>query len=135
MDDLVGDDVVGQRGVDDLVRPAGCRALPTPEVAEQQRTATGRVEEGVRHLARMRVDPEAILDSVAGLRRPRPDDRPAEGPLEGPDRPHRHRVDHLLVRLEVHLGRLEPAGEEDVRGVEVHAGIGDRAPGSFAVFD
>ena len=126
MDDLVRDDVVRECRVHDLAGTARRRGVTAPEVAEQQGPAVGRVEEGIRHLAGVGVDPQAVLDPVAGGGGPGPSDRSSQGTFERTDRPHRDRVDHLLVRLEIHLGRLEPARQQDVRRVEIDSRVGHR---------
>ena len=48
-----------------------------------------------------------------------PRDAPAQAALEVGDRPHRDRIDHLLVELRVELGRVQPAAQGDLRAVQL----------------
>jgi hypothetical protein len=56
-----------------------------------------------------------------------PERDPPERPLEMTDRRHRHRVDHLLVKLWVGLGWPEPTLGEQVRVVELNGMVEDAA--------
>ena len=118
---LVGHDVLGQArehgaaGID--ASRIGVRGR---EVAEEQRLAL-RIVERVLLPQRVRVDAQLtdIDGCVGALHVRRPQHAAPEGVLEVLDRPHRHRVHHLLVELRVGFGRREPALGEQGAIVEV----------------
>ena len=121
---LVGDDVVRQAGVD---RKAGqLRTGPVRgERAEEQRTPA-RFVEGICGSERMRTQSQTrhvpVVPTAAGLLCGGPQHRSAKRDLEVLNRLARHRIDHLLVELQIARRRGPAILRQQVRVVEAGRG-------------
>jgi hypothetical protein len=128
---LVGHDVLGQArehrapGIDaSRIRVRG------REVAEEQRLAL-RIVERVLLPQRVRVDAQLtdVLGGAVARYARRPQHPAPQGVLEVLDRPHRHRIHHLLVELRARLRRREPVLGEQGAVVEVDGRVEAAARG------
>ena len=129
---LVRDDVVRETREDDRPRCVVLVLRGDWEVAEKERLLGGRVV-GIAVTKRVRVDaqPSHELPVVLAFRPPHapisPERLAAKGTLKVLDRGHRDRVDHLLVKLGIRLGRRMPVSRKKVRIVEVDRIVEDAA--------
>ncbi len=115
MGDFVGDDVRRQAGEDHLAGQIGAGILQIGAVVAEQHRLARRVEVGVAALERVRNEAQLLVAT--------PPETSAEIALESFDNARCDRVDDLLVRAWIALGRLQAILGEHVRLVEIDHGV------------
>ena len=115
MGDFVGDDVRRQAGEDHLAGQIGARILQIGAVVAEQHRLARRVEVGVAALERVRNEAQLLVATPA--------ETSAEIALESFDHARCNRIDDLLVRAWVTLGRLQAILGQHIRLVEIDHGV------------